>query len=201
MKMDSFLQNTLALTLLSCSVNAFADEAPAPTRETSFNLSIGLTTGGDTLADLEFEDGDSESVKAGGLAYFGAGVNIPVKESFSVQLNAAYHFDTASASNADLTFSRLSLEAITFYHFNDKVRLGLGVFQPVSASLELDGDLGEDSVDFDADLGVLIELGVRSFGNSWWGLRYADVNYQLEDSFIEIDTDGSYIGAFFTYGF
>ena len=109
-------KNTLLITLLGASFNTIAANAYAEKEnDISFNLIAGITTGGETLGGLEFTNGDSESVKAGGLIYLGAGVNIPIQESFSLQLNAAYHFDTATASNADVTFDRISLEACLLY--------------------------------------------------------------------------------------
>jgi hypothetical protein len=85
------IKTAIFLTCILCFSNAEAQDNEV---EISPVLLLGLTYGGDTLADVELDDAPDEKIKTGGLLYLGGGLNFSQAESpWSLQVNLAYHFD------------------------------------------------------------------------------------------------------------
>lgn len=187
--------------------------AAAPKAEPPVRVVVtgGLTAGGDTIAKIEYTNGDNAKIKGGGLVQVGAGIQIhPVNKPFSVLATVNYHVDNATARNGDARFDRVPLELLGFYHFNNYWRVGGGWRHVVNPRFKADFDFQPSvTVNYkDAD-SLVLQLG---FGSErfWGGLRYVNESYKAESgrvggsSAVSIDTskdDGSHIGLMGYFAF
>ena len=179
----------ILLTFTSISVSA------ADNGKDGFNilLSLGLTSGGDTLAELN----TGGKLKSGGLIYLALGTVYQFPESpYQIQPSFGYHFDTLDSDNGSADFDRTFIEVIPFYKITETTRLGLGITNILSADYSEPGF----DLEFDKPLGIIAEINWRLSGGSWWGLRYVDMEYTVESANgfniaeADITIDGSYFG-------
>lgn len=164
-------------------------------------LSAGLTSGGDTLAETT----TGGTLKSGGLFLGSIGTVYSFEGSnFQIQGSIGYHFDELTADNGSADFSRFTLELLPFYQISEKMRLGVGIIN--ASAVDYSDPVG--SIEFDDANGVVFELDWKLRGNSWWGVRYTDIEYDLAKlNGMDISSlgfapiDGSYIGLMFHAGF
>lgn len=154
-------------------------------------IGMGITGGGETLAKVEWTDGDTTKIKSGGLVDLRAGVDIQSPGSpWSLQASIGYHFDRITASNGNVHFRRFPIEGLAYYQVAPNVRLGGGLRYVGSAKLTSSGaasNLG--SADFDGGLGTLVEGEYRT-GSLGFALRYVAEKYKYQGSSI----DGNHVG-------
>lgn len=189
------MKKILAILLVLASTHASA-------AEDGFNLlwSLGLTTGGETLAELN----TGGKLKSGGLIYFALGTVYQFSDSpYQLQASVGYHFDSLEADNGNASFDRTFFEIIPFYKINESTRAGLGVTSILSA------DYSEPGIDvvFDNPVGLIAEVDWKLTDRSWWGLRYVNMEYAFESvnsvnvSAANLTIDGSYFGVMINGGF
>lgn len=169
-------------------------QIPQQAKSLRFLLGAGLTFGGDTLATVSYIDGSSDSVTAGdGLVFYG-GLDYRLDDAISLQGTLGYHFDsTKPATNGEVTFSRIPLELLAYYHINDAFRLGGGIRIVTGPKLEGSGIASSANWTFDNTVGMIIEgeyLLHRTFGIK---LRHVSERYQPSGSPVSID--GSHFGV------
>ena len=167
---------------------------------------VALTAGGDKIASVEFTDGDSRDITAGGLVQLYGGVEYHEKGSpFGLQATFGYHFDNTSARNGDQRFSRWPFEVIALYNVAPKFRLGVGARYASSAKFTSDGAADVGSFDLTSHLGGLVMgewLVTPSMGLQ---LRYVNEKYKVKyysgETVQEVTVDGSHGGVGFNYYF
>ncbi|NRA62232.1 MAG: hypothetical protein HRU25_15305 [Psychrobium sp.] len=196
----------LLLSLLPLAPTAFANDNPHAIGDPVISIVFGLTVGGDELAELEYDDGSNNDITAGGFGLVGAGLNFKLQDKFSLQLNAAYHWEVASAKNGDLTFSRIELEIVPYYQLNKSFRLGLGIAQHMNPELDSDSS---SNVKYDHSNGFVLSLVYQlPDSKSWIDFRYVNIEYKpnkignlsLDD--YDVKTfDGSSVGVSFNWAF
>jgi hypothetical protein len=149
--------------------------------------------GGDDLATVSFENGDTQDVKAGqGIAlafggYFRPSDSVP----FELQGIVGYKFVTTAASNADIKVTRTTLQLNGIYRFANGWYAGGGLTRHMGP--KLDGDGFFENVDFDDANGFTAEIGWR-----WIGLHYTAMDYSSPGF---EDVDASHIGVRLTWRF
>ncbi len=158
-----------------------------------FAVQTDLDFGGDDLATVSFKNGKSQDVKAGQGVTVSAGVHFrPVDTTpFDVQALVGYKYVTTAASNADITVTRVVLQLVGDYQFDNGVYLGGGVVQ--HSGTRLDGDGFFRNVDFDDATGFVLESGWR-----WVGLHYTNIKYR--NNFVK-NVDASHVGVRFMFRF
>ncbi|VAW59703.1 hypothetical protein MNBD_GAMMA08-809 [hydrothermal vent metagenome] len=182
--------NKILLVLLLFASSAHAESG------LDFVLSGGLTSGGDTLASTT----TGGSLKSGGLFLISAGGLYSFEDSnFQLQATLGYHFDELSADNGSADFKRTTFELIPYYKITESMRLGLGY--TYITSINYSDPL--DTINFKDANGFIAEINWRMGSKSWWGFRYADIEY-IADSIngfnigqFGIPFDGSYAGLMF----
>lgn len=185
----------LALLMASTSVNAAGPELePAPPdlgNRAGFLALLDFDYGGDDVAEVFFEDGDSQNVKAGqGMtiavgAYFRPIGNSP----FEIDASVGYKLSTTAASNADIGVERTLLQLGGAYRFPNGFYVGASWVQHMSPTV--DGDGFFEDIDFDDSTGFNFEIGWK-----WVALHYTDMTYSSD---LYEDVDASNIGVRFTY--
>jgi len=196
--MRSFkLATALAATALA-SGQAFA---AADDNGNSFHPLVGvaLTVGGDSLARVQFEGGDTRDVKAGNRVALWGGVEYRMPASqLAVQGTFGYHFDNTSASNGNIRFERFPIEASLLWSANAQWRLGGGLRYASNARLVSDGATDIGNHDFQSELAplVMIEwLPAPKAGGIQ--LRYVHETYKING----VSIDGSHVGLGYNYYF
>jgi len=163
-------------------------------------LSAGLTAGGEKLISTT----SGSSLTSGGMILLSAGSVYSFADSgFQIQGAFGYHFDELTATDGSASFSRTTLEIIPFYQVTETARVGLGLIQVMSPSYSDPFD----SMTFEDTTGFLVEVDWKTHGSSWWGIRYASIDYTVatlngtDVSFAAIPIDGNYFGVIFHAGF
>jgi hypothetical protein len=172
----------LAATILALALPAFgADQVNASDDSLAhFVLSGGLTYGGDSLETIQYQNGPSVDIKAGGLVELGAGLLIQARDlPLAFQFTANYQWDSAVAKNGTATFSRVPFEATAFYTGIESWRFGGGVRYVTSIKQRGDENLGGSDFDFKNAFGELVEVGYSPTSHLWISGRYVFERYKL----------------------
>ncbi|MGD2074805.1 MAG: hypothetical protein PVG38_07790 [Gammaproteobacteria bacterium] len=190
---------------------AAATDSPKNRARLDWFVGLGLTHGGEKLADVELEyDGDTidEDLRGGDLITLAAGIVVYLPlPALSVQSSIGYHFDEISSDDGDIRFDRYPLELIPFYNFR-KHRIGAGISYHLSPKLDLK-ELGGPKVKFDNALGWLVEYDYKFSG---WkqsgfvvGMRYMWIDYEVDKvdgtRVSGADIDGNHFGVHMDFMF
>lgn len=158
-------------------------------------FTAGLTWGGDEI-EVPFEDGTSQTLSFGGLFAFGAAARTQHSDVVSSKFTANYHFDQVSASNGELTFSRLTFDALAGFKANDDVTIYGGVTYHMSPELEVSEDgSGSLSGEYDSALGFVIEGAYNLDSNAELSLRLVNIEYEGDDLLTQ---SGNHLGIYYT---
>jgi opacity protein-like surface antigen len=175
--------------------SAQAADAAAPFK---FVLGAGLTFGGDTLANVTYTDGTTDSIKAGGLFALYGGGEFRVGDAVSLQATIGYHVDdTKAASNGSVKFSRYPVDLLAYYHLNDKFRLGAGAQFVNSPKLDGSGVASNINMSFESTTGVVLE-GEYLF-NPKMGLKVRAVTEKFKPTGSSVSTNGNHVGVMFNF--
>src|SRR6185295_5892565 len=182
---------SLALAVL-CAAGLFggqtahAQRNPEHGARGGFLLQTDLEFGGDTVATVGFEDGDTQNVHAGQGISLGFGGYVRPSEKVPIEIAAivGYKYVTTAADNADINLSRTVLKLNATYWLNDDWFVTAGLTHHIGP--ELDGDGFFEDLSFDDATGVSAEVGWR-----WIALRYTKIDYSLPGF---EDTDASSVG-------
>ncbi|WP_269618598.1 outer membrane beta-barrel protein [Zhongshania sp. BJYM1] len=158
-------------------------------------LTAGYTSGGDTLVQVEFDDGDREKLKAGGAFLFGFGAEfVSSDKQLAVRLTANYHFDSIDAENGETSFERYPIE-LMFFDQGERNRFGAGftVHLSPTAQLKVDGQRRE-SINFDTALGLVFEYNYLIGNAMWLGVRYTFIDYETQNNINSVSVDGNHVG-------
>lgn len=166
-------------------------------------VGMGFTFGGDTIATVEYTDGDSAKVHAGGLIAFNGGLELQFTPLVSAQAMLSYHFDRANASNGSVRFERTPVEFLGHFRLNDVFRVGGGARYTSGAKTRASGAANGPVLneDFKPTWGTVIEgefFATRSFGIK---LRYVSEKFKSKTYPFLSDVDGSHGGVYMVYYF
>ncbi|MFK8082297.1 MAG: outer membrane beta-barrel protein [Granulosicoccus sp.] len=179
------------MLLVSTAVNA----------QGSWLVRGGFETGGDTIFDVEFTNGDTEELEAGGLFHIEIGRQLSLlaqRPDSLTELSIGYKADSVSATNGDLAFNRITLNAVQFINYSDKVRFGLGVTYHMSPTVEVDFFGINDEFETDDALGFMLLADYALSERSNIGARATQIDYETDES---DDISGNSFGLYFTYYF
>lgn len=157
--------------------------------------------GGDTLINVTFTDGSTQSIRANELLSLGGGVSI-VNDAGDIEteLTLSYKFGMVSASNGDVTFSRWPLDALVFYRLPE-LRLGGGLTYHLGPELSGSGFAGGLNLDFDDALGLLLQADYRVTPKINLGIRYTSLDYKLRVNGASATVRSNGVGVVFSARF
>ena len=171
-------------------------------------IGVAVTDGGDKLSTVEYSNGYSKDITAGGLVQIYGGLEYHEKGSpIGFQGTIGYHFDNTSASNGNQRFQRWPIEGIVLFNVAPQFRLGAGLRYAAAAKFTSDGAGYVGNADFNSRLGAILMgewLITPSMGLQ---LRYVNEKYKVKgvasDGTTPIDAtiDGSHGGIGFNYYF
>jgi hypothetical protein len=165
---------------------------------------LGADFGGDTIINVPFTDGSSESVKANEGLLLGGGASIlNESKTLELQVTLAYKLNMVIASNGDITWGRIPIELLAFYRA-PRVRIGGGLTYHLSPELSGTGEASGLDVKFDNALGFVLEgdylfAGEGSWSGAFLGLRFTSLKYKEKNFGTSFNSNG--IGAQIGYRF
>ncbi|WP_332879301.1 outer membrane beta-barrel protein [Massilia sp. S19_KUP03_FR1] len=164
---------------------------PAPMR---VMLGFGVVGGGDDLVTAQRTNGGSDTLKAGDGVIFSAGIDYRVNPAFSLQASAGYHRSQISADNGKVEFTRVPVELLGFYHFNENWRLGGGVRYVSKPTLKGSGVANMPDFEFNSTTGGVIEAEYLLGRN--WGFQLRYVHETLKaDGYRDTNADQAGLGV------
>lgn len=218
LKRDSLLMLTLLLPILSLMIapafsldvindeleddegfyyeDAFSDREYTDTR--AF-FSLEALLGGSTLEHIEFENGDTDSIRAGSGVYVAFGVaHLMFEQQIDIGIKAGYLFDLVTAKDNEgnesvLSFTRKPIDIFSHYWVKRHC-WGGGLsahLDPIFTSQET-----SHSAKYEHAYGAYVEYLYHFTGaNSALGVKYLQINYKnLKTHKV---TDGSAWGVTF----
>jgi hypothetical protein len=191
------------LLLAGCGICALlcGSAANAQWRDVFFAFDVGVTGGGDKLATARFNDGSTESIRAGGLVQFGAGALWqPAGGPVALQATLNYHYDDVDSFNGTLRFSRYPIEVLGYYTGLPRWRFGAGPRFVLSPRLKVDIPGDNAKITFKNTIGAVVEAGFKIGDYTWVNLRFTGETYKVKDingTSVTSDSDvsGNSIGA------
>lgn len=194
MKLASIIAALAATTLVPTLAHAAMDTSN-PVHPL---IGVAITGGGDKLSSVEFQNGGSRDITAGGLVQIWGGVEYREQGSpFAFQGTFGYHFDNTSADNGSQRFERFPFELIALYSFDPKFRLGVGARYAASAKFKSSGAGDVGDFNFKSQLAPMLMgewLITPSVGLQ---LRYVHETYKING----VSFDGSHGGVGVNYYF
>lgn len=166
-------------------------QSPSAARKDGWLVQMDLDSGGDSVATVDFENGDSQEVRAGqGVSLGVGGWFRPIASSpFELQALLGMKYVTTAADNADINLSRVTMQLNGVYRFPNQWFMGAGVMHHLSPKLHGGGFF--ESVDFEDATGFQAEVGWR-----WISLHYVNLSYSVPGF---EDVDAGSIGLRFTW--
>lgn len=159
---------------------------PSPVR---FLIGAALELGGESIVEIEFEDGDTQDVRTGqgGSIGIGAEVQFPSLDFLVLQGTIGIKYVTTQADNAHIRLTRFPIELTANWLITDDIKIGAGITAHTNINFKSDG-IGED-FSFDNALGPLFEASYAGFG-----LRFTSMTYTDEFGF---DYNANAFGVFY----
>jgi hypothetical protein len=155
----------------------------------------GIDLGGDTLVRVEFENGDTQDIDSNNGLFLGGGASIRNDaKTFETEIALTYKFQIISASNGELTWSRMPVDVLAFY-LADKVRVGGGLTYHLNPKLDGDGVVS-GTANFENSLGYIFQVDWRINQSMSVGGRYTILDYTIEGSSEKASSNG--LGAVFS---
>jgi hypothetical protein len=179
-----------SLIALAASIAQAQTQAAPAVGSTHFFVGLDAGSGGDTLANVTYTNGSTQSIKAGDGVQFKGGIEYRFSPSVAMRSSLGYQYYTTHANNGAVTFSRWPLEVIGLWSATEKVRLGAGVRKATSAKLEGSGagsSVGNSS--FDSKVGVVLEAEYLLTPHAGITLRSVNEKYSYQGSSV----DGSHV--------
>lgn len=200
---NTILHLTLAAAALSAPALSHAQSRPLPDGTMVFSPMVGIafTGGGKTLAEVQYTDGTTEKIRSGGLTHIYLGGELRfVGSPVALQGTVGYHFDTTSADNGDITFSRVPFDFVGMFNLDERFRIGAGLH--VDTNVHLTGSGAGASPDlpqkFDNAAGAIVKAEWMAFHEVGLELSYVNVRYKINSAggvpVTGSSIDGSHVG-------
>lgn len=161
------------LFLASTSYSTFAQsiQVKPPVR---FLVGFAAEFGGDEVAEIEFTDGETQSVYAGqGISgAVGAEIQIPNVKQLLFHTTIGLKYVTTQADNAHIRLTRIPIHLTANWLITDDIRFGGGLALHRAINFKADG-IGPD-VEFDPANGYVFEVAYKGIGFSYTIMEYTD---------------------------
>lgn len=191
-----------AVLALACgfgSVPAFAQAPAGRPAGLMFFAGAGLTGGGSEVVVVNYSNGDSNTMRGGGVLYLYGGVQYALSDRASASLSLGYHVDSISARNGHVTFSRVPVELLAHYFVTDRVRIGGGARFSTNVHISGSGFGSGIAGSYDNSTGAVIE-GEYIF-TPRFGLKLRAVSEKFHESNGPGTIKGDHLGVLASFYF
>ena len=193
------MKKMLPQYLLLSLVLVFSHMGAASASESKPMFKLGYDAGGDTMVTALFTNGSQDNIKANEGLYIGGGVSIVSDDKkLETELTLSYKFQTITASNGDVTWTRVPLEGLVFYRF-PQVRVGGGLTYHLNPTLSGSGLASGIDTSYDDALGTVLQADWRLTERMNIGLRYTQIDYKLSNPSATVKSNG--VGIVFSGSF
>lgn len=154
----------------------------------------GYDFGGDTLVTVVFTDGSTHSIKSNDGLYLGGGISILNEaRNIETEVSLSFKFDTISADNGDVDWTRFPLDVLVFYRM-PKLRVGGGATYHINPKLDGSGAASNVDLKFDNALGLILQadyfvMETKTLTMSL-GVRYTALEYKVKGGSASADSNG-----------
>lgn len=159
-------------------------------------IGFGYTRGGAKLFTLNYTDGTTQDLKAGGGHYFSLGAQArltqyPVDLVFTV----GQHVDKDHAYNAEFRFTRSPIEFVPFLRLNQDWRIGAGLRHLATPKFKANFE-GYDygTLKFKTNNGLVLETEYAFTKSVGATLRYVRERLKSKDDGFPLDANASHWG-------
>ncbi|WP_345163535.1 hypothetical protein [Nibribacter koreensis] len=139
-----------------------------------FLVGASFEFGGDKVAEVQFTNGESQSIPAGqGVSIHAGGqFQFPKLDKFLLRATVGFKYVTTQADNAHIRLSRIPLHLTANFMATDKIRLGAGLASHQSITFKTDG-IGQD-FELKGSTGAIFEVAYSFIGVSYTAMTYKD---------------------------
>lgn len=174
--------------------------APSPARAVHFILRLGFDAGGDSLATVQFTDGSTEGLTAGGgVTVAGGLLYVPTSIPIAIESTIGVKVDTAGASNGEVQFERLVLDVLASVQEQGH-RLGGGLTFHLATTFSCTGAIRCPDVTSKNAVGGIMQYAYGGYSSGFvWevGARLTFIEYEFPGGSI----NGSSLGVLTSIGY
>jgi hypothetical protein len=162
---------------------------------------LGAEMGGDQVVQVQYADGSTPDVTAGGGLVVSGGLAMRLLPSVDAQLNAGWKYRTIpKASNQEASWSRFPVEGMLFVRTPIGLRLGGGATVHLANALKTSGDVLNSRVEFENTPGYLFQTEYVFASNISVDVRYTLMKYKVvgdESSTVQANSVGAGFSVLF----
>ncbi|QTD36838.1 outer membrane beta-barrel protein [Polaribacter batillariae] len=161
---------SICIFKLNAQENTVENKSPLKLK---FLLGGALEFGGDSVAEIYFEDDSNQSVNAGqgGTIFAGGELFFSESQKFSLRATVGFKYVTTKATNYNITLTRIPLDLSANYMIAKDFRLGAGIVSHQNIKFNADGLEANET--FTGGFGPKFE-----FAWKWIGISYTIMNYK-----------------------
>lgn len=139
----------------------------------NFLAGAAIELGGDSVAEIYFDDNSTQTVNAGqgGSIFVGGELFFSELKKTSLRATVGFKYVTTKATNYSITLTRIPIDFSANYRFAKDFRLAAGIVSHQNIKFNTDGLAANEN--FSADLGSKIEIAWK-----WIGLSYTFMDYK-----------------------
>lgn len=174
-----YIQLTIATLFFIISINVYAqEEQNSQTFKLKFLAGAAIEFGGESIAEIFFDDGSSQSVNAGqgGSIFAGGEFFFNEKEKISLRGTVGFKYLTTKATDYNITLTRIPIELSVNLYTKNNLRFGAG-FTSHQNIVFNSGGLTEKER-FSGGFGPKFE-----FAWKWIGISYTIMSYKDSSNF------------------
>jgi hypothetical protein len=167
-------------------------------------MRLGGDYGGDKVLELEYTDGSSPDVQAGGGILFSGGAAMQLlsfaDQALDVQASVGVKYRTIpEASNQSLTWMRFPVEGLLMYRAPMGLRAGGGVSMHFGNRIEAEGAAVDGKIEFKTTPGYVVQTG---YGRGPWAidLRYTLMKYEMAGVAEKVNANSLGAGLSWSFG-
>ena len=192
---------TLGLASLALVATAGAAEAQGRVRGM---VRLGGDFGGDRMMELEYTDGSSPDVTAGGGILFSGGAAMQLlgtpRQALDFEASVGVKYRTIpEATNQSLTWMRFPVEGLLMYRSPVGLRAGAGMSMHLGNVLEADGAAANGRIEFKSTPGYVMQTG---YGRGHWtvDVRYTLMKYEVAGFADKVNANSIGAGLGWSFG-
>lgn len=163
--------------------------------QTRMAVDVGFTGGGDALATVVYNNGNTQTIYAGDglLADFGIQHNFAYSD-WSLKATVGIDYWSVGSYGTDISFTRYPVDVLMLYNMG-RSHIGFGLTEHLSPELDMDGN--GPNVNFDNATGVILQYQYAAFT-----IRATGIHYQVSGGCTSAcRVNGGNLGFFFSYAF
>ena len=132
------MKHLLSLLIATCTLSSLSAQE---TVTAALLYEAGLEYGGDELLTLQFTNGEEQVMLAGqgGYASIGGEFRLASVDYLALRATVGIKYNTTAADNANIAFTRIPVNIVPHFYFDEMIHVGVGVTAHQRVRLNGDG--------------------------------------------------------------